>query len=112
MKGGFADSPLRINQGLGKLDRWTEDAIKSRAATLAGKAVGVWGAPSVPADVLDIYKPKAGAARYTIEDHQHLSAGPMRTLVPALAVHPPLPLNTGNPSTCLATSRPMVRPWR
>ena len=26
MKGGFADSPLRMNQGLGKLDSWTEEA--------------------------------------------------------------------------------------
>ena len=83
MKGGFADSPLRMNQGLAKLDRWTEDAIKSRAATLAGRAVGVWGAPSLPADVLDAYKPKAGAPRYTIEDHPHLSAGPMRALFEA-----------------------------
>jgi len=80
MKGGFADSSLRMNQGIAKLDRWTEDAIKSRAATLAGRAVGVWAAPSLPADVLDAYKPKAGAPRYTIEDHPHLSAGPMRAL--------------------------------
>src|SRR5438270_3697160 len=56
MKGGFADSPLRMNQGLAKLDRWTEDAIKARAVTLAGSAVGVWGAPLLPADVLDAYK--------------------------------------------------------
>ena len=75
MKGGFADSPLRMNQGLAKLEHWTEDAIKSRAATLAGRAVDVWGAPSLPADVLDACKPKTGASRYIIEGHPHLSAG-------------------------------------
>jgi predicted transport protein len=72
-----------MNQGLAKLDRWTEDAIKSRAATLAGRAVGVWGAPSLPEEVLYAYKPKAGAARYSIDDHPHLSADPMRALFEA-----------------------------
>jgi uncharacterized protein with ParB-like and HNH nuclease domain/predicted transport protein len=83
MKGGFAESPLRMNQGLGKLDRWTEDAIKSRAATLAGRAVAVWGGPSVPADILDAYKPKAAIAAYTIEAHPHLAAGPLREVFDA-----------------------------
>jgi uncharacterized protein with ParB-like and HNH nuclease domain/predicted transport protein len=83
MKGGFKESPLRMNQGLGNLDRWTEDTIKARAATLAGRAVGVWGAPSLPADALDAYKPKEGAPRYTIENHPNLSAGAMRELFEA-----------------------------
>jgi predicted transport protein len=76
MKGGFADSPLRMNQGLAKLDRWTEDAIKARAATLAGRAAAVWQAPSLPGDVLDAYKPKAeSAVGYTLEDHPYLAKG-------------------------------------
>jgi len=83
MKGGFKESPLRMNQGLGNLDRWTEDTIKSRAATLARRAVGVWGSPSLRAEVLDAYKPKEGAPRYTIEDHPNLSVGPMRELFDA-----------------------------
>lgn len=84
MVGGFADSPLRMNQGLGQLERWTEDAIKDRAGKLAAKAVSVWNAPSLAADFLDAYKPKATpAAGYTIEDHPHLLAGPMRELFEA-----------------------------
>jgi uncharacterized protein with ParB-like and HNH nuclease domain/predicted transport protein len=83
MKGGFAESPLRMNQGLGKLDCWTEDAIKARASTLATRAVGVWGAPLVPADVLDAYKPKAQLAGYTIDDHPYLMAGPLREVFEA-----------------------------
>lgn len=84
MKGGFADSPLRMNQGLGKLDRWTEDAIRDRAAKLAARAVSVWGGPSLPPDVLDAYEPKAApVAGYTIDDHPHLVAGPMREVFEA-----------------------------
>jgi len=83
MKGGFAESPLRMNQGLAKRDRWTEDAIRARAGTLAARAVGVWSAPSLPADVLDAYKPKTETAIYTIEDHPHLVAGPLREVFEA-----------------------------
>jgi predicted transport protein len=72
-----------MNHGLGKLDRWTEDAIKERASALAGRAIGVWGAPSLPGDILDAYKPKAEIARYTIEDHPHLVVGPLREMFEA-----------------------------
>jgi predicted transport protein len=78
MKGGFGDSPLRMNQGLGKLDRWTEDSIRQRATALAGRAVAVWSAPSLPGDVLDAYKQKAETTTYTIEDHPHLATGHLR----------------------------------
>jgi predicted transport protein len=84
MKGGFADSPLRMNQGLGKLDRWTEESIKERAATLSRRAVDVWISPSVPDDVLEAYKPKAQtAAGYSIDDHPHLVSGPLREVFSA-----------------------------
>lgn len=78
MKGGFAESPLRMNQGLAKLDHWTEDTIRERAGRLAARSVGVWSVPSLPVDVVDAYKPKAGAAIYKLEDHPHLVAGPLR----------------------------------
>ena len=83
MKGGFAESPLRMNQGLAKLGHWTEDVIRERAGALAARAVGVWSAPSLPAAVLDAYKPKAETAGYTIEDHSHLVAGPLREVFEA-----------------------------
>src|SRR5262249_34231095 len=83
MKGGFAESPLRLNQGLGKLERWTEEAIRERAATLASQAVNVWATPSLPASVLDSHKPKAQAPGYAIEDHPYLMAGPLREVFEA-----------------------------
>lgn len=83
MKGGFAESPLRMNKGLGQLDRWTEDTIRERAARLASEAVTVWSAPVLPQIVLETYKPKAESPSYTIEDHPYLAAGPIRTLFEA-----------------------------
>jgi uncharacterized protein with ParB-like and HNH nuclease domain/predicted transport protein len=84
IKGGFKDSPLRMNEGLGTLTSWNEDAIKARAERLAGRAVRVWVAPSVSADVLEAYKPKAEAtAGYTIDDHLNLASGPMREVFEA-----------------------------
>src|ERR1700680_4461193 len=45
IKGGFAESPLRMNHGLGDLDHWTEDAIRERAQRLAKQAINVWTVP-------------------------------------------------------------------
>jgi uncharacterized protein with ParB-like and HNH nuclease domain/predicted transport protein len=84
MRGGFKESPLRMNEGLGSLTTWNEDAIKARAAKLAGRAVAVWAAPSPPADVIDAYRPKATpGVGYTIQNHPQLSSGPMRDVFDA-----------------------------
>jgi uncharacterized protein with ParB-like and HNH nuclease domain len=42
MEGGFKQSPLKLNNGLGQLEKWDEEAIKHRAqklASLAGSGV-------------------------------------------------------------------------
>ncbi|MGH8589442.1 MAG: GmrSD restriction endonuclease domain-containing protein [Gammaproteobacteria bacterium] len=83
MKGGFAESPLRMNQGLAKLDGWTEEAIRERGGRLAAQAASVWPAPSLPADILDAYKPKAQATGYSIKDHPHLITGALRDVFEA-----------------------------
>jgi uncharacterized protein with ParB-like and HNH nuclease domain/predicted transport protein len=84
MPGGFTESPLRMNKELGALDRWNEDTIRQRAATLAERAVPVWPAPELASAVLKAYKPKAARGGYTIDDHPHLAAaGPMRELFDA-----------------------------
>ena len=43
MEGGFRDSPLRLNEGLGGLSTWNEEQIEERATRLSGQAVGVSG---------------------------------------------------------------------
>ena len=82
MKGGFRESPLKLNEGLSSLDKWDEAAIKNRAGRLAALAAGVWAVPSLQAEVLESYRPRGEkAAGYTIDDHRQLAIGsPMRDL--------------------------------
>jgi uncharacterized protein with ParB-like and HNH nuclease domain/predicted transport protein len=81
---GFKNSPLKLNSGLGQLEQWTEDTIKTRAEKLAGMAVDVWKAPSLPAEVLATYRPKkAASAGYVMDDHPLLLVSPRRELFEA-----------------------------
>jgi uncharacterized protein with ParB-like and HNH nuclease domain/predicted transport protein len=83
MAGGFKESPLKMNQGLGQLDHWNEVTIRARAGKLAGQAVSVWAAPMLEAAVLDAYKPQPTAGGFTIEDHPHLAATSLRPVFEA-----------------------------
>jgi uncharacterized protein with ParB-like and HNH nuclease domain/predicted transport protein len=83
MSGGFKESPLRLNQGLGSLVYWNEETIRQRAEKLAGQALNVWAAPKLDPTVLEAYKPQAVTAGYTIDDHPFLAAGLMRDLFEA-----------------------------
>lgn len=47
MEGGFRDSPLRLNQGLGQLDTWGVTAIEQRAERLADRAAEIWARPAL-----------------------------------------------------------------
>ena len=84
MAGGFKESPLKLNAGLGQLDQWNEDTIKTRAGRLADVALEVWAAPKLTAEVLVDYQPKVTAATtYTLDDHPYLLASPMRKVFEA-----------------------------
>ena len=82
MRGGFKESPLRLNEGLRALDTWNEATIQVRAKRLAEQAVKVWAPPALPPEVLEAYHPKAERpAGYTLEDHLYLAEdSPMRPL--------------------------------
>ena len=74
MTGGFKQSPLRLNEGLGALETWDETTIQERVVRLATLATEVWAAPLLPLEVLETYRPKAErAAGYTIDDHPNLA---------------------------------------
>lgn len=84
MQGGFKQSPLRVNAGLGELEGWNEDTIRSRASRLAAQASDVWQAPLIAADVLAAYQPETvKTAGYSIDDHPHLLNSPTRDLFEA-----------------------------
>ena len=74
MKGGFAESPLRLNAGLGQIDAWNEAAIQRRAGRLADQALTVWPSPTLDAATLADYQPEKTAVSggYTIDDHPQL----------------------------------------
>lgn len=76
LEGGFADSPLRLNRSLSKLEQWDSESIKNRGEILANEAIQVWKYPELSEDVLSKYRKqdsKHGSAVYTIEDHPHLT---------------------------------------
>lgn len=84
MPGGFKESPLRMNQGLGALERWDEEQIQIRAKRLSGVAIDVWRFPLLSEDALATYrKPGAPKSTYTISDHPALLSEKMRPLFEA-----------------------------
>lgn len=82
MEGGFAQSPLKLNQGMGSCTDWNENQIKLRAERLSRHALEIWASPGLSDEVLDTYREKKreSASGYTLADHPHLSSGPMRAL--------------------------------
>ena len=83
MTGGFGQSPLRLNDGLGALDHWNEDSIAQRAGRLAKRAIDVWAAPKLNPAILEAYRPNAAADGYAIDDHPHLVTGRLREVFAA-----------------------------
>ena len=85
MKGGFRQSPLRLNEGLAELADWSEETIIARGERLAERAREIWRAPDLPAEVLAEYLPVTPeASSYTIDDHPNLAPDkPMRAIFDA-----------------------------
>jgi len=75
MEGGFADSPLRLNKGLAKLETWNEQEIAKRAEALANQALEVWEYPRLSENVLAKDHKKSSeheGVTYTIDVHPEL----------------------------------------
>lgn len=79
---GLAFSPLKLNQGLGQVEVWNEDAINNRAKRIAGESSRVWMAPVLSEATLNKYRtvPPAPTSHYSIDDHRHLASGRTRDL--------------------------------
>lgn len=72
MEGGFRDSPLRLNKGLGQLETWSAGEIEDRAERLADDALKIWSRPQLPAETMGEFEGERGGSDFTIEDHPHL----------------------------------------
>lgn len=72
MMRGFKESPLKLNQGLGQIEKWDEDAICKRADQISTIALDVWAAPRLEDYTLNSYKTNSTQTCYTISDHPHL----------------------------------------
>jgi predicted transport protein len=82
MEGGFAHSPLKLNQGLGQLAEWNEAEIVARAAKLAALATQIWLFPQVDAAMLATLPPVIPGERseFTMDSYPQLASGPLRAL--------------------------------
>lgn len=77
MQGGFKVSPLRVNEGIGILQKWDESAIKDRAGRLASVALKAWKSPKITEEILHKYrKQPLIQSNYTIENHPNLLISP------------------------------------
>ncbi|QIB91200.1 DUF262 and DUF1524 domain-containing protein [Methanosarcina mazei] len=84
ISGGFKESPLKLNKGIGQLDKWDEEAIKERANSLADIALEVWKMPKLSNGVMETYRPISVKSDYTIEDHPYIHTGAMQELFEVL----------------------------
>ncbi len=85
-EGGFAGSPLRLNQGLGQLESWGVEEIQARGAHLAERALAVWAAPELSEAQLAEYQTArtASPVAYSLADYPHLANPQVRALFNAL----------------------------
>lgn len=72
IKGGYKESPLKLNDGLKNIESWNEISIKKRAEELAKKALKIWIYPKVSKETLEKYKPKKSNVVYALDNYKHL----------------------------------------
>lgn len=81
MKGGFRESPLKLNRGLANLDTWNEETILQRAENLSKEALKVWQYPQLDQTILDQYRKKEETlTEYSIESYKYLKESKVKNL--------------------------------
>ena len=81
MKGGFRESPLKLNRGLANLDTWKEETILQRAENLSKEALKVWQYPQLDQTILDQYRKKEETlTEYSIDSYEYLKEGKAKNL--------------------------------
>ena len=75
-KGGFKDSPIRLNRRLATLEHWNETEIVERAKEIAELAVKAWICPALDPATLEKYKKTEELEtekNYKLEDYEYLT---------------------------------------
>jgi hypothetical protein len=73
IKGGFSDSPIRLNKRLAGLEKWNKDEIEKRADELADLALKIWIYPTLEPEILEKFQQKREAeliAKDSEEEHE------------------------------------------
>jgi len=84
MKGGFADSPLRLNGGLQRLESWNAKEIGDRAERLADMALKIWEFPHLSDSELASFEEDVQFdTEYNLKQFEYLD-GDILTLFEAL----------------------------
>lgn len=76
IKGGFRDSPLRLNQSVKSVAVWDADAIKTRGEELTKTALLIWPRPQLDEETTAQYESPRIRAEYSIDDFPGLRSGP------------------------------------
>lgn len=86
MPGGFAQSPLKVNEGLGQLDCWNEEQIVTRAKRLAGLANEIWSYPEIdPVAQSALQSPRqTETPEFSIKSYPQLQSSTLTTLFESL----------------------------
>lgn len=78
---GFKESPLRLNNGLGEIDSWNEEAIKDRAEKLSNMALTVWPFLGLSDQSSEKYQSnKPSKESFSIESFRYLKSKKLRDL--------------------------------
>ncbi|HFI9374578.1 TPA: DUF262 domain-containing protein, partial [Vibrio parahaemolyticus] len=81
MEGGFASSPLTLNQNLRDHDTWNKESIQARSRLLADKMQTVWRYPNLSPEILEKYQTQpTDKTAYTIADHPYIAVGSSKEL--------------------------------
>ncbi len=80
MEGGFKDSPLRLNKGLGQLEEWNVETIQERAERLAVNALAIWAWPTLSDEIRAEFEEPRQETGFSIEDHPNLLPAARRDL--------------------------------
>jgi uncharacterized protein with ParB-like and HNH nuclease domain/predicted transport protein len=88
MKGGFLESPLKLNKAIASQEKWNEAAILERANQISDETLKIWQSPILSQDEIAKWakapEPEKQQTTYSIDDHEYLARPNVRELFDAL----------------------------